>query len=133
MAEIRAQVLSNRRGGNTRFDLDSDVDYTLAEDRRALGRVMRRAIRQSPYWPVRTGASRSAFRVSVLKSGIRIFNRYRYAYIVEATYTRPRYPITETISEAIEQEARARPGGLGRQIGRSFTRGFRTGSGLGGF
>ena len=123
MAEIRGKVLSNRRGGNVAFD----VDQALAEDRRLLGRTIRKAIAQSPYWPVRTGKSRGAFWVRLLKSGIIIGNRYRYAYIVEATHRRPRYPITETVSEAIEQEARSRPGGLLAGFRQGFSSGVRIG------
>lgn len=106
MATIVGKVLTNRREGNVRFVLDADVENTLRDDLDQVASLVRRAIRRSPYWPVRTGRSRAAFRVVVRGLQMLVTNRYRYAYIVEATYQTPRHPITETISGAIERDQR---------------------------
>ena len=111
--QLRANVLSNRRGGNVTFVIEQDITETIDDDLDDVAETIRKAIRQSPYWPVRTGRSRAAFDVDLYNRHLLITNRYRYAYIVEALSgtrtgagkrwgTGPRYPITETIALAIE-------------------------------
>lgn len=111
MADLVGNVLSAKRGGNVSFDVKS----TLREDPKELGWVIRRAIRgPDSHWPTRSGKSKRGFRVRVSSRGLLVTNRYTYAYIVEAsqsTRTRGggrwgtgiRYPLTETIAEAIDR------------------------------
>ncbi|MDE0288762.1 MAG: hypothetical protein OXM88_09320 [bacterium] len=135
MAELRANIASPRRGGNVRFD----VERTLRNDPKELVKVINRAVRSSTYWPVRSGKSRRGWRARVFRTGLVMLNRYRYAYIVEnisATRTAsgrrwgtsPRYPLTETISEAIDRNRAGETTATGsflRGVGEGITRTIR--------